>query len=207
MDKNIFTNKELYSLHFDLTGSKRRLDDFIQIYNILKTHLEPKSKARIDEIKMIEYIGLYKEENKDFIKRVLHSILHIDFEKFCADCWEQLEKFNYNLKGKKFVYILGVNNQVGSSNTDYNIYKSNLWMFMLLWEKLETKPVDILLNVKIAIQLYGDSVEYLIVDDCSYSGTQIVEQVLYSDASESLYKYPGSYLIKNDVYKKTMFNK
>ena len=205
MDKNIFTNKELYSSHFDLTGSKRRLDDFIQIYNILKTHLKPKSKAKINDMKMFEYVRLYKEINRDFIKRVLRSILHIDFEKFCADCWEQLEKFNFNLNGKKYVYVLGVNNQVGSSNTDYNIYKSNLWMFMLLWDKLETKPIDILLNVKIAIQLYGDSVEYLIVDDCSYSGTQIVEQVLYSDASESLYKYPGSYLIKNDVYKKTMF--
>lgn len=205
MDKNIFTNKELYSLHFDLAGSKRRLDDFIQIYNILKTHLEPKSKTRINEIKMFEYVGLYKEENRDFIKRVLHSILHIDFEKFSADCWEQLEKFNSNLKDKKYVYILGVNNQVGSSNTDYNIYKSNLWMFMLLWDKLKTKPIDILLNVKIAIQLYADSVEYLIVDDCSYSGTQIVEQVLYSDAPEAMYKFPGSYLIRNDVYKKTMF--
>lgn len=205
MDKNIFTNKELYSHHFDSTSNKRRLDDFIQIYNILKTHLEPKSKAKIDEIKMLEYVSLYKEENRDFIKRVLHSIRHIDFEKFCSDCWEQLEKFNSNLKGKKYVYILGVNNQVGSSNTDYNIYKSNLWMFMLLWDRLKTKPVDILLNVKIAIQLYGDSVEYLIVDDCSYSGTQIVEQVLYSDASETMYKYPSSYLIRNDVYKKTMF--
>jgi hypothetical protein len=205
MDKNIFTNKELYSHHFDTGSSKRRIDDFIQIYNVLKTHLEPESKARINETKMLEYVCLYKEENRDFIKRVLHLILHINFEKFCSDSWEQLEKFNYNLKGKKYVYILGVNNQVGSSNTDYNIYKSNLWMFMLLWDKLETKPIDILLNVKIAIQLYADSVEYLIVDDCSYSGTQIVEQVLYSDASEAMYKYPSSYLIKNDVYKKTMF--
>lgn len=49
------------------------------------------------------------------------------------------------------------------------------------------------------------SVEYLIVDDCSYSGTQIVEHVLYSDAPEAMYKYPSSYLIKNDIYKKTMF--
>lgn len=207
MDKNIYTNKELYSHHFDAGagGSKRRIDDFIKIYEILKMYLEPTSKAKINETKMIEYINLYKEENRNFIKRVLHLIYHIDFEKFRSDCWEQLEKFNSNLDGKKYIYILGVNNQIGSSNKDYNIYKSNLWMFMLLWEKLKTKPIDILLNVKIAIQLYGDSVEYLIVDDCSYSGTQIVDQVLYSDASESMYKYPFSYLIRNDVYKKTMF--
>lgn len=205
MDKNIFTNKELYSYHFDINNKKRRLDDFEKIYNILKNHLEPKSRARINKNKMLGYIELYKEENREFIKRVLHSINHIDFEKFCTDTWEQLEKLNHNLKDKKYIYIIGVNNQVGSSNTDFNIYKSNLWMFMLMWDKLKIKPIDILLNVKIAIQLYGDTVEYLIVDDCSYSGTQIVRQVLYSDASETLYKYPSSYLIKNDVYNKTIF--
>ena len=205
MDKNIFTNKELYSHHFDKNSKERRVGDFLKIYNILKSHLEPKSKAHINEDKMLEYVNLYEKENVEWIKRVLHSILHIDFEKFCSDCWEQLEKFNSNIKGKKYIYIMGVNDQVGSSNADFNIYKSNLWMFMLIWDKLETKPIDILLNVKIAIQLYGDEVEYLIVDDCSYSGTQIVQQVLYSDASEALYKYPSSYLIRTDVYKKTMF--
>ena len=205
MNSNIFTNKELYSYHFNITNRQRRLDDFIKIYNILKKHLEPKSRARINENKMLKYIELYKEENKDFIKRILHSINHISFEKFCSDTWGQLEKFNSNLKGKKYIYILGVNNQIGSSNSDFNIYKSNLWMFMLLWDKLKIKPFDILLNVKIAIQLYGDSVEYLIVDDCSYSGTQIVENVLYSDASETMYKYSSSFLIKKDVHEKTMF--
>jgi hypothetical protein len=205
MENNIFTNKELYSYHYTQEHRQRRLDDFDKIYSVLKTHLEPKSKAHINEDKIIQYIELYKDENKDFIKRILNSIYHIDFNKFCSDTIEQLEIFNSNIKGKKFIYVIGVNNQVGSSSKDFNIYKSNLWMFMLIYDKLEKKPHDIVLNVKIAIQLYGDSVEYLIVDDCSYSGTQIVQQVLYSDASESLYKYPNSYLIMNDVYKKTMF--
>lgn len=205
MENNIFTNKELYTYHFDVVNKKRRLEDFTKIYMILKSHLEPKSRAKIDEIKIKKYINLYKEENRDFIKNVLHSINHIDFDKFCSDTWEQLEKFNNNIREKKYIYILGVNDQNGSSNMDFNIYKSNLWMFMLIWDKLETKPYDILLNVKIAIQLYGDNMEYLIVDDCAYSGTQVIEQVLYTDASESLYKYPNSYLIKNHVYNKTMF--
>ena len=205
MENNIFTNKELYSFHYDKNNKQRRLDDFLKIYNVLKSHLEPKSKARINENKIKEYIGLYAKENRDFIKNVLNSINHIDFDKFCSDTWEQLEKFNNKIKGKKYIYILGVNNDIGSSNTDFNIYKSNLWMFMLIWDKLETKPIDILLNIKISVQLYGDTVEYLIVDDCSYSGTQIVNYVLYADASETLYKYPNSYLIKNDMYEKTMF--
>lgn len=205
MENNVYTNKELYTYQFGLEHRQRRLDDFNKIYNILKSHLEPKSKARINEEKIKKYIELYKTENRDFIKRILNAICHIDFKKFCSDSYEQVEIFNSNIKEKKYIYIIGVNNQIGSSNNDYNIYKSNLWMFMLIYSKLEKKPYDILLNVKIAIQLYGDSYDYLIVDDCSYSGTQIVEAVLYNDASETLYKYPNSYLIKNDVYKKTIF--
>lgn len=205
MEDNIFTNKELYSYHYNLDNKQRRLDDFKKIFTILKSHLEPKIRAQINQDKIIEYIELYNDENKDFIKKLLHSINHIDFEKFCSDTFEQLEIFNSNIKGKKYIYVVGVNDQVGSSSKDFNIYKSNLWMFMLIYDKLETKPFDIILNVKIGIQLYGDTVEYLIVDDCSYSGNQIVNQVLYSDASETLYKYPNSYLIRNDVYKKTIF--
>ena len=207
MEKNIFTNKELYSLHFDIAHKQRRLDDFEKIYNILKTHLEPKIKAQIDKNKITEYVNLYKPENIEFIKKLLHAINHIDFDKFCTDCWEQLEKFNANITSttKEYIYVIGVNNQIGSSNSDFNISKSNFWMFMLIYSKLKKKPIDILLNVKIAIQLYGDSVEYLIVDDCSYSGSQIVNEVLYSDASETMYKFNDSYLIKNNVYDKTMF--
>lgn len=205
MENNIFTNKELYSYHYGQEHRKRRLDDFESIYSVLKSHLEPKSRAHINKDKITRYIELYKDKNKDFIKKLLNVIFHIDFDKFCSDTYEQLEIFNSNVEGKKYIYVLGVNDQVGSSSKDFNIYKSNLWMFMLIYKNLKTKPYDIVLNVKIAIQLYGDSVEYLIVDDCSYSGTQIVQQVLYSDASETLYKYPNSYLIMNDVYKKTMF--
>ena len=205
MEDNVFTNKELYSLHYNLDNRQRRLDDFKKIYTILKSHLEPKYKARINQDKIIKYINLYKDENKDFIKKLLNAINHISFEKFCTDTYEQLEIFNSNIKGKKYIYVIGVNDQIGSSSADFNIYKSNLWMFMLIYDKLETKPHDIILNVKIAIQLYGDTVEYLVVDDCSYSGTQIVQEVLYSDASETLYKYPNSFLIKTDLYKKTLF--
>ena len=207
MENNVFTNKELYSYHFTKENRIRRLEDFTKIYNILKTHLEPINKARINEEKIKKYIELYKDENQNFIKRVLNSINHISFNKFCDDTWEQLKKFNSNIKknNKDYIYILGVNDQNGSSNTDFNIYKSNLWMFMLIWDKLDKKPIDIILNIKFAIKFYGDTVEYLIVDDCSYSGTQIVEQTLYLDASETLYKYPDSFLIKNDIYKKTMF--
>ena len=205
MHNNIFTNKDLYSHHFSIEDKKRRIDDFEKIYNILKSHLEPKSRVSINKDKINKYIELYKEENKNFIKNVLHHINHITYEKFCEDTYEQLDILNENLKNKKYIYILGVNTNVGSSSNDFNIYKSNLWMFMLMYNKLKNKPYDILLNLKIAIQLYGDSNDFLIVDDCMYSGSQIADEVLYKDASETLYKFPNSYLIKNDIIRKSIF--
>ena len=49
MENNIYTNKELYSYHFDKNGKQRRVGDFVKIYEVLKSHLEPKSKAHINE--------------------------------------------------------------------------------------------------------------------------------------------------------------
>lgn len=205
MKNNIFTNKSLYSYHFTIENAQRRLGDFKKMYDILEKHLKPQKVATINKDKINKYIELYKDENKDFIKRVLNSIYHINFDKFCLDINEQLEIFNSNIKDKKYIYIIGVNNDTGSSSNDFNIYKSNMWMFFLIYNKLKKHPVDIILNIKIAIQLYGDTVDYLIVDDCSYSGSQIVDNVLYDNASETQYKYQQSYLIKSDIYKKTIF--
>jgi hypothetical protein len=95
------------------------------MYDILEKHLKPQKVATINKDKINKYIELYKDENKDFIKKVLNSIYHINFDKFCLDTTEQLEIFNSNIKDKKYIYIIGVNSQVGSSSNDYNIYKSN----------------------------------------------------------------------------------
>lgn len=202
MEDNLFTNKNLFSQHFKKDLRQKRLDDFKQLYNILKDYLVPFQKAEINEEKLNEYVNLYKDENKQFIKNVLNSIIHIPFDKFLKDSIEMIEKFNkYIEKKKKYVFVIGVNNDVGASNLDFNIYKSNLWMFMLMYEHLKVKPYDILLNLRIGIQLYGDEYDFLIVDDCIYSGTQIVDQVLYENASEALYKFSDSFVVKSEMLK------
>jgi len=204
MDENLFTNKDLYSQHFDIKYREKRLEDFKIIYNILKDHLEPEKKAKINEEKIKEYVNMYKEENRDFIKRVLHVIMHIQYDKFVKDSIEQTELFNKKIGNKKYVYIIGTNDNQGTSTINFNIYKSNLWMFMLIYNTLKNKPYDILLNLKIAIKLYGDKYDYLIVDDCIYSGTQMIDQGLYASASESLYKYSDSFINKSTL-NKTLF--
>lgn len=199
MDKNIYLNKELFSHQFNKNYRQQRLDDMLQIYNILKKHLTPKNKAFINQKKINQYINLYKAENRDFIKKVLNAIVHIPFEKFHKDLIEQTKLFNE--KKKKYIFVLGVNNDVGSSNMDFNLFKSNLWVYFLIFEHLDIKPFDIMLNLKIAIQLYSDEYEFLIVDDCSYSGTQLVTEVLYNSASETLFKFPNSFLSPSLTHK------
>jgi hypothetical protein len=204
MEENVFTNKGLYSYHFDKNKRERRISDFNKIYNILKDHLNPTQIARINNVKIQEYVDLYQEENKEFISKVLNAVMHIPFSKFLNDTKEQTEIFNKTINKKKYIYIIGVRTDVGSSSTDYNLYKSNFWMFMLLYQFLDTKPYDILLDLKIAINLYGDEHDYLIVDDCIYSGSQIVENVLYTNSSETLYKYPDSFITESET-KKTLY--
>ena len=193
MDNNIFINKDLFSFQFSKEYREKRLNDIKSLYDILKDHLKPKVIANINENKINEYIELYKPENRNFIKRVLNAIVHIPFDKFQKDLMEQVNYFNSN-QDKKYIFILGINNDVGSSNIDFNLFKSNLWVFFLIYNNLKNKPYDILLNLKIAIQIYGNDYEYLIVDDCSYSGTQLVDEVLYKSASETLYKFPESFI-------------
>jgi hypothetical protein len=202
MDTNLFTNKSLFYKHFSIDNRLERLEDFQKIYKILKNHLIPMEKAKINDEKLHKYVELYKEENKQFIKNILNSIIHIPFEKFLKDSIEQVELFNKRIdKKKKYVYIIGANSASGADNFDFDIYKSNLWMFMLIYEHLKIKPFDIVLNLKIAIKLYGDEYEFLIVDDCMYSGQQMVGEVLYSNSAEALFRYPNSFLTTTEISK------
>ena len=202
MDNNLFTNKTLFYKHFNLESRLERLEDFQKIYNILKNHLIPEEKAQINEEKLHKYVNMYKEENRQFIKNILNLIIHIPFDKFLKDSIEEVELFNKRMeKHKKYVYIIGVNSKDGSDDFDFDIYKSNLWMFMLMYEHLKIKPFDILLNLKIAIKLYGDEYEFLIVDDCMYSGTQMLHNVLYLNSVESLFRFPKSFLATSEISK------
>ena len=200
MENNIFLNKDNFSQQFSKDYRQKRLDDMLKIYNVLKHDLKPKSKAFINEKKIKEYVNLYKPENRDFIKRVLNTIVHIPFDKFERDLITEVNKFNL-IENRKYIFVLGVNNEVGTSNMNFNLFKSNLWVYFLIYNHLKIKPFDIILNLKIAIQLYGNEYEYLIVDDCSYSGTQLVDQVLYESASETLFKFPNSFISPGAIHK------
>jgi len=114
----------------------------------------------------------------------------------------QVDRFNNYIatnKIKKYVFVFGVISGVGYDSIDFNIFKSNLWTFLLAWKYLKIKPYDIILNFNMAVRLHYPNIkDYLIVDDCSYSGMQLVDSVLKNVASELLFHSKDGYQIVDD---------
>ncbi len=207
-NNNIFLNKELFYQHHNKKYRKNRINDFLQIYNILKNHLVPQELAKINKKKMEEYINLHKKENQYLIKKILNNIQHVTFKNFIKNLSYQIEKFNNYLKDnniKKYVFSIGVGNDFGASTTDFNIYKSNLWVFMLAYKFLKVKPYDICLNLNTSIRLYYPEIkDYLILDDCSYSGDQVVNNVLKVASTELMY-FDDNNFLASSLTKKAIF--
>lgn len=205
MEHNLFLNKLLFIKHHNLKYRKERLNDFIKIYNILKNHLIPINKAKINIEKYKKYINLYKQENRDIIKNVLEKVIQINFTKFIKDLDELVDEFNKRIGKNKYIYVIGVTHACGSSIEDFTIYKSNLWLFMLIYTKLKNKPFDIILNLNIATRLYPN-IDKLIIDDCSYSGEQLISNVLDIGSIEFLNQDKEGFIIESETKKNVLFS-
>ena len=148
---NIFLNKEFFMKHHNIEYRKERLSDFIAIYNVLKHHLVPEDRAKINEKKLKKYIDLHKKENREIIRKILECVAYISFNKFHTELIKQVNNFNNYLESnkiKKYIFVLGVGDDSGGSTTNYNLFKSNFWVFMLAWKHLKIKPHD-KYNIKI----------------------------------------------------------
>ena len=205
---NMFLNKDLYAEHFGIEYRKKRVNDFLEIYNKLRNNLFPTENAIINKNRMKKYINMHKKENRELIKKILTNTGYISFKNFYNNLKHQIKKYNNYLKNnniKKYIYVIGVGNDNGSDITNFNLFKSNLWIFMLIYKYLIIKPYDICLNLNTAIRLHNKNInDYMLADDCSYSGDQVVNRVFYTAATEFLYKNKGIFRT-NDALKKTMF--
>lgn len=184
----MFLNKELYYKHFQTKYRKNRINDFLQIYKKLNKYLIPKDEPFINKMKMKKYIKLHKKENRTYIEDLLNHVIQVPFKEFYKNLIQMVQRFNKK-NIKKYIFVIGVGNDSGGSITNFNIFKSNLWIFMLIYKYLRVKPYDIMLNLNTSIRLYNPNIiDYLIVDDCSYSGDQVVNNVLYAAGTELLFK-------------------
>jgi len=207
-ENNIYLNKEHFKKHHVQKYRKERLKDFVQLYNILKEHLVPTEKAKINEKLLEKYVDLYKPENRELIIKLLDKIENVSFKKFHQELLNQTERFNKYIelnKIKKYIFVVGVSNTIGACCTDFTISKSNLWVFMLMYPHLKLKPYDILINLNTALRLYKNIIDdVLIVDDCSYSGNQLIEEVIKKGTTEFLYDDKKTFIV-NEEMKNTMY--
>jgi hypothetical protein len=199
---NIFLNKEYFGMHHTLKYRSKRLQDFQQIIRKLKDKLIPKNKTEIDQKLLEKYIKLHKKENRPLIEVITKNLQYVSFKEFHKQLCIQINRFNKYIKEnkiKKYVFVLGVGSDDGFSSHDYNLFKSNMWVFLLAYKHLKIKPYDIILNLNIAIRLhYPDIRDFLFADDCSYSGSQLVDSVLKNAASELLYDHADAYVINDN---------
>ena len=202
---NIFINKEQFIKHHNKEYRKTRINDFTEIYSILKSYLIPKEKAKINENKLEKYIMSHKKENREIIRKMLEQVVSVSFKKFYGELQKQIDKFNNYIKKnsiKKYIFVLGVGNDAGASSMDFNLFKSNFWVLLLGWKYLKVKPYDILLNLNVAIRLYYEEVkDFLLMDDCSYSGDQMFNQVIKVASTEFLFYNKKGYIIKDELTK------
>ena len=200
---NIYLNKDSFIKHHQIEFKNQRINDYKEIYGILKNKLKPKTKANINKKKLNKYINLYKKENRKIISEVIKNTVNISFKEFYNELKIQIEKFNKYIKENsinEYIFVLGVGNNCGASTLDFNIFKSNLWVFMLGWKYLKIKPYDIILNLNTALRLYYPKIkDFLLVDDCSYSGDQMFNQVIKVASTEFLFHDKKGYLIKTEI--------
>ena len=175
--------------------------------------MKPKEIALINKNRMEKYIKMHKKENIPLIKKLLEVTQHISFDEFKKNLFNQVEYFNNYLEQhniKKYIFCIGVGNDSGSSDVNFNIYKSNFWTFLLVYHLLKIKPFYIMLNLKETIRIYyNESLlkinNFLIMDDCFYSGSQLVDGVIYNAATELMHNNNNSFMI-DELTKKTIFH-
>lgn len=216
---NIFLNKDHFGMHHNIDHRKRRLHDFNQIIDKLKNHLVPKNKIEIDQPLLKKYINLHKKENQNLVRTIIDNLQYITFKEFYQQLHAQIIRFNSYCKENlitKYVFVLGVGSNEGYSATNYDLFKSNLWVFLLAYKFLKVKPYDIVLNLNIGIRLHRPYLakdrnswinDFLFVDDCSYSGAQLVYGVLKSAAPELLYESDDAFVINDKVMYEPVLDK
>jgi len=195
--KNCFYHDSLFGTHFKRKYASKRIHDFEEIHKILKNKLVPKNSITVLEDKLDEYILAHKPENRMAVKMMLSKVVCVDFKEFHQSLKNQINFFNEKIN-KPYVLVIGTTSIQGDSIYELNIYKSNFWVMLISYPDLK-KPIDIVFNLLVAMRMYPEVNDFLILDDCSYSGQQF-ESIIGSATNDFKYKDNGS------INKKWFFN-
>lgn len=175
MRDNVFLNKDLFYTHQNKDFRERRLKDFESIYDKLKNHLTPTDFVEFDEKLKNNYVLEHKKQNREAIKAVLDSVQKASFNDLKTELIKHAKSFNV----QKYIYVVKATSDKGENVMNFDLFKSNFWTFMIIYPYLTYKPYDIILNLSTGIRLYLDEVkDFLITDDASYSGVQLVDNII-----------------------------
>ena len=179
--KKIFTDvfTKINNYEYLINNNSVNYNDFNKFYelNISKCFFDP--TYPINKINVDLWLEeLKKYENNDLLNwgySISRTLRHVSFKEF----YDSVCRLGYKLD--EFIYL----NLLENNNLIFyfyipQIYKSNLWVLLLIWKFINV-DVDVNVNIKIISDLHLISkltdCKIIYIDDCSYTGNQIVENI------------------------------
>ena len=215
---NLFLNKKYFKLFFDPKLRLKRVNDIYKLSEFYKKYklFDQNKNYNINKKLLEKWINSHKtDEDKYIAKMLIDPVVHVSLEEFKSNLIHSVNKFNHYIKSnniKKYYIVIGANKLYGTNQQNYlDIGKSNFWTLLLSLPYLIIKPYDILLNLNQAIEFSifeklkkkEKIFDFVFFDDCSYSGSQLFQNVIDFNL---LQKYYLNAMITNSKIEKININ-
>jgi len=167
----------IYDLIFVNENSEDRIYRFIleARYMYLRNQIHMSKTYTINDEHKLKYInGQCSEKSKEIASIILDNTKHISYTSFLTAIYNSVDKF-IRLCKKDISYILIV------SINETNVDKSNYWVAQLVYNylihKCDINIIDIIHNINYIKHIDKVNVQYIYCDDCSYTGTQLSDDL------------------------------
>jgi len=191
-----YKNLEIELKYINNLFKQSREERIININNIAKNNLLYHTESfELQTDRINEWITLQKAKKVQKICKIIRdNINHIKFDTFLKGLLNSFKNFLNKIKEPKKDYIIII--------ADTNTKKSNYWCVLLIMNYINEnklkQPFDILANTRDALLLYNNeilkNIEYVIFDDCSYSGNQLSGHI-----NRQKFKHDGDEITRDEV--------
>ena len=150
------------------------MENIITIYEKIQLiPVIPKKTYTLNKENVEKYINATDIKYRFFLRKLFDNTKHISYKTFKFVLYANFRELIYYCKVKKIKKITLYLDQVDFQNI---IYKSNFWVAQHFYQYLKKYNINIKLNILYNLKdvEYLDDNEFiLILDDCSYTGTQL----------------------------------
>jgi hypothetical protein len=174
-----YLNLELELEYIDNLKKQTREDRIKNINKIVESSkLNHTESFELQDNRIEKWVNLQKTVKcKKICETIKDNITHISFDAFLRGLQNSFKKFLNKIEQSNKNYIIII--------SDTRIKKSNYWCVLLIMNIINEnnlkQPFDVLANTRDALLLYNKeelkNIEYVILDDCSYSGSQLVNHI------------------------------